>query len=597
VLDPRTGAYVLRTDPARDATADAHARETAPTTDPTAPTASTAGNASGAPGAPAPTAGTTTTGTGVTGGRAAARAAARGRSRGGSRGGSRRAARGTATGAPSRRKPRARAARRNRALLWTAAGLALVTVAAGGGGYALYEHFNNNITTVDTAGAASDKAVDDDHAVNILLIGTDSRQGLGKKYGDAGSVGHADTTILFHVSKDRSNATALSIPRDTITDIPDCPTKQPDGTVKTIPGTQNVRFNTSLGQLGRDPGCTMRTVQALTGIRPDHFLMADFTAVKDLSTAVGGVDVCVGKDIDDPGSHLKLSAGHHVVKGEQALAFVRTRDSVGFGGDLSRIQLQQQFLASLIRKMKSSGTLTSPTRAYRLADTATKALTVDKGIGTIKKLTDLGRDLSRVPNKNITFLTMPVIDNPADGAVHKTVLVDKTKAPQIFTMIKNDVSLSEVKKSTKAAKATKTTGTAKSTGTDPLKGPMADAQWVRVEIYNGSGVFGASQDLLAWLQNTKGDPRTTNGGDAPAKIKRTTLEYAPNQADQARRLAQWLGLSATALKEGTKNAAPLANMTLTLGEDFTAPGTPISAPTVAPTGIQRVQADKTVCEK
>jgi LCP family protein required for cell wall assembly len=559
VLDPRTGSYVLRPHPVQD--------------DP-------------APATPAPTApaGATPTASDATGGRAAARAAARGRSRGGSR----RAGRG-----PSRRKPRTRAAR-GRALLWTAGALALVTVAAGGGGYALYEHFNNNITTVDTAGAASDKAVDADHAVNILLIGTDSRQGLGKKYGDAGSVGHADTTILFHVSKDRSNATALSIPRDTITDIPDCPTKQPDGTVKTIPGTQNVRFNTSLGQLGRDPGCTMRTVQALTGIRPDHFLMANFDAVKDLSTAVGGVDVCVAKNIDDPGSHLKLTAGHHKVQGEQALAFVRTRDSVGFGGDLSRIQLQQQFLASLIRQMKSSGTLTSPTRAYRLADTATKALTVDKGIGTIKKLTDLGRDLSRVPSKNITFLTMPVVDNPADGAVHKTVLVDKTKAPQIFTMIKDDVSLSATKKSAK--KTPEKTGTAKST-TDPLKGPMADAQWVRVEIYNGSGVFGASQDLLAWLQNTKGDPRTTNGGDAKTKIKRTTLEYAPNQADQARRLAQWLGLSATALKEGTKNAAPLANMTLTLGEDFTAPGTPISAPTVAPTGIQRVQADKTVCEK
>ncbi len=139
-------------------------------------------------------------------------------------------------------------------------------------------------------------------------------------------MGHADTNILFHVSADRSDATALSIPRDLITDIPDCPTRQPDGSVRVVPGRRNVRFNTSLGQEGRDPGCTMRTVEALTGIRPDHFMMADFTAVKDLSTAVGGVEVCVAKDIDDVGgSGLRLRRGRHVVAGEQALAFVRTR--------------------------------------------------------------------------------------------------------------------------------------------------------------------------------------------------------------------------------------------------------------------------------
>src|SRR5205807_7227239 len=109
-------------------------------------------------------------------------------------------------------------------------------------------------------GDAGNQSATRDGPMNILVIGTDSREGLGRQYGDAGSVGHADTTILFHVSKDRTNATALSIPRDLITDIPDCPTKQKDGSTKIIPGEHNVRFNTSLGQEGRDPGCTMRTV-------------------------------------------------------------------------------------------------------------------------------------------------------------------------------------------------------------------------------------------------------------------------------------------------------------------------------------------------
>ena len=281
---------------------------------------------------------------------------------------------GTGPGRPRRGSHRAprRLARvwralpdRRTVLVWSASALGLVLCAGALSGYLLYEHLNDNIRTVDVGDAGS-KNVASSGPLNILVIGTDSRQGLGRRYGDEGSPGHADTTILFHVSADRSNAIALSIPRDLVTGIPDCPTRQADGTFRVIPGAPRARFNASLGQQGRDPGCTMRTVQALTGIRPDHFMMADFAAVKALSTAVGGVQVCLAKDIDDRGgSGLRLSRGWHVVRGEQALAFVRTRHTVGDGSDLSRIRLQQQFLASLIRSMKSGGTLNSPERLWR----------------------------------------------------------------------------------------------------------------------------------------------------------------------------------------------------------------------------------------
>ncbi|MGO4428357.1 LCP family protein, partial [Streptomyces sp. MCAF7] len=170
-------------------------------------------------------------------------------------------------------------------------------------------------------------------------------------------------------------------------------------------------FNTSLGQEERDPSCTWATVEKITGLEIDHFLMADFNAVKTLSSAVGGVEVCLGKDIDDPKSHLKLSKGRHTIEGEQALAFVRTRHSVGFESDLDRIKLQQQFLSSMMRKMKSSGTLTSPSKMWDLANSATKALTVDTGIGTVNKLKDLALNLSKVDLKNVTFVTVPVVDN------------------------------------------------------------------------------------------------------------------------------------------------------------------------------------------
>lgn len=488
-----------------------------------------------------------------------------------------------ATGPVSRRKPKPKKSKAKKALYWGSGTLAFLLVGGSAAAYFVYQHLNSNISKVDVG---ENNAAVSDGPMNILLIGTDRRDGKGNEgYGDAGSVGHADTTLLFHVSEDRSNATVLSIPRDMITDIPDCRTKQEDGSFKNIPGESEVRFNTSLGQEGRDPGCTWQTVEKLTGLEIDHFMMADFNAVKEMSSAVGGVEVCLAKDVNDPKSHLNLKKGRHTIEGEEALAFVRTRHTVGFGGDLDRIKLQQQFLSSLMRKMKSSGTLSSPGKLWGLAQTATKALTVDTGIGTVSKLASLGKNLSKVDLKNVTFATVPVVDN-TDGA---TVLLDKTKAEPLFAMVRQDVSLTEVKEKEKAAKDKQAA---------LLKGPKADPADVRVKVLNGSGQFGAAQETVDWMQNTEGMLRTSNGGNAPSELKKTTLEYAPNQADQARRLADSMGLPASAMKQGTKDAEPMAEMILTLGADFKGAGTPISAPSKAPKDIQRVGADdKNVCAK
>ncbi|MFD3652445.1 LCP family protein [Streptomyces sp. NPDC058620] len=482
-----------------------------------------------------------------------------------------------------RRRPRPKA-RKKKALVWTGGVMAFLLVAVGTGGYLVYQHFNGNLTAVSDDGAGTG-GFSKDRAINVLVIGTDKRTGAGNEgYGDKGSVGHADTTILLHVSKDRTNATALSIPRDLITDIPDCPTTQSDGSTKDIPGTPGKRFNESLGQYERTPSCTMRTITELTGVKVDHFMVADFNAVKTLTAAVDGVDVCLAKDIDDDKSHLKLPKGNHTLDGEQALAFLRTRKSVGFGGDLSRIEIQQQFLGSLMRKLKSNDTLTSPTKMWKLAEAATKALTVDDKINDINRLRQLGMELSSVDMKNITFTTVPVVDNPAE-TVKATVVLDKTKAPQLFSMIREDISLTEVKKQKKAQAAAR------------LKGPRAASADVRVDVYNGGAPSGSAQDAIDWLQNSEGVLKSSNKANAPEKVAKTQLVYAPDQADQARRLADLMGLSASALKPTTTDAGETEPMLLTLGPDFTAAGTPLTPPSKTPEGIQRVGADKSVCAK
>jgi LCP family protein required for cell wall assembly len=489
---------------------------------------------------------------------------------------------------PGRRKGRTKPkkSKAKKILLWTGGSMAFVLVAVSAAGYLYLKHLEGNVSTTDV-GSAGKKGFSKDEAFNILIIGTDKRTGKGNEgYGDKGSVGHADTNILLHVSKDRTNATALSIPRDLIVNVPDCPTKQPDGSEKVVPGTQNVRFNTSLGQDGRDPGCTMRTVKAVTGISVDHFMMADFNAVKTLTSAVGGVDVCVAHAVNDKESHLKLPAGKSKVEGEQALAFVRTRHSFGNQGDLDRIKVQQQFLGSLMRKMSSSDTLTNPAKLISLAEAATKALTVDTGIGNVSTLKDVALELKKVPTKNITFTTVPVLDNPAEK-VKATVVVNQSQAPAVFDAIKNDVSFTAVKQKEKKEKAEVAAR---------LKGTRSAAADIRVDIYNGGAPGGSAQETLNWLQNTEGVPKSSQLGNADAPLSKTTLEYSPDQADQARKLADLMGLSASALKPGKseKNSQGLPAIVLTLGKDFKGAGVSLTTPTKAPE-VDKSTADKTVC--
>lgn len=487
--------------------------------------------------------------------------------------------------APGRRKRKPRKSRKKKALLWTGGVMAFVVIAGSAGAYALYQKLNGNIDAIDVGDAGS-KNVVTDGPMNILIIGTDKRTGKGNEgYGDKGSEGHADTTILFHVSEDRTNATAMSIPRDLMTEIPECESKNEDGTSTVIPGTPNERFNTSLGQNGRNPGCTMKTVENITGVKPHHFMMVDFNAVKSLTSAVGGVKVCMAKPVDDPKSHLKLPQGDSKVQGEQALALLRTRDSFGNRSDLDRIKVQQQFLGSMIREMKSSDTLTNPKKLYSLADAATKALTVDTAIGDATKLMTLAEEIGKVDTKNISFLTMPVIDNPAEPKP-VTVVVDPVKGEQLFAMMRSDTSLTEVKQKEKAAKGKQAA---------LLKGPKAEAADVRVDVLNGGEIPGAAGSTVTWLQNEQGVLKSTNKANAPEKIKKTTLEYAPNQADQARALAEMMGLPATAMKQGATDAEGLEAMVLTLGADFKGAGQLITGPTKPPKDIEKASADKAVC--
>jgi LCP family protein required for cell wall assembly len=300
--------------------------------------------------------------------------------------------------------------RRGKVVVCGTTALSLVSGCAGG----LYLKLagNLNVETINVVGQRPLATASGPVGENILLLGSQTRDGqIGNHFGGGSKLGTdiSDTAMLVHISTDRQHAVVTSIPRDLIVARPDCASRGNDQ--KTIPGSPADMFDLAMNLGG--PSCAVATVEHMTGMRVDHFVRVDFNGFRGIVNAVGGVDVCVpAPGIHDWRSGLDLAPGHHTIRDQEALAFVRDRHGVGDGGDLGRIRMQQVFLASLAQKIESAGTLTNPMTLYKLADSATSSLTVDPGLGSIPKLVSLARQLRGLTTHNITFITVPNATDP-----------------------------------------------------------------------------------------------------------------------------------------------------------------------------------------
>ncbi|MFI6346739.1 LCP family protein [Streptomyces sp. NPDC050560] len=327
-----------------------------------------------------------------------------------------------------RRRPRSR---RRKALLvaaWTAVGL--VVVGGSGLGY-LYAKLNGNISGVDiNAALGGDRPADPDNgSMDILVLGSDSRAGSNGEYGKDEGSSRSDTAMIVHVYKGHKRASVVSIPRDTLVTRPDCKTDKGSEAA----GGRDQMFNTAY-QVG-GPACAVKTVEAMSGIRMDHYLEVDFTGFKKLVDTLGGVDITTSKRIDDDKSHLHLAPGPHTLGGEQALGLVRTRHGVGDGSDLGRIQLQQAFIKALIGQVEQVGLFSDPKKLYDLADTATSALTTDSDLDSVRSLAGFAGGLKGIGADHIDMVTLPVRYDPADP---NRVLPQDRQARQVWDALRAD---------------------------------------------------------------------------------------------------------------------------------------------------------------
>jgi LCP family protein required for cell wall assembly len=270
-----------------------------------------------------------------------------------------------------------------------------------------YKRLDGDIRSEDLTQMLSDRPEKQEvegpkEPLNILVMGTDDRSCEGCAIdGEAGG-GGSDTTLLIHVSADRQEAYGISLPRDALVTRPDCTAE--DGS--TIPGGELEMFNTAFALGG--PACTIQTVEQLTGVLIDHYVTVDFNGFVDMVDAVGGVEVCIPKEVDDRAHGIFFEAGTQTLEGRQALNYVRERYVLSANSDIGRMKRQQAFIASMINKVVSAGTLTRPDRVYGFLKAATRSITVDEDLGSIHDLVDLALQFRDTGLGDIEFVTVPI---------------------------------------------------------------------------------------------------------------------------------------------------------------------------------------------
>ncbi|QHC58867.1 LCP family protein [Rathayibacter sp. VKM Ac-2760] len=241
---------------------------------------------------------------------------------------------------------------------------------------------------------------------NVLVVGTDNDAAQGDAFGVRDATLN-DVNILLHVSADHRSATVISFPRDLILDRAAC--TDPDTGVVTE-AVSGVPLNSAFQYGGL--ACVNDTLQQFTGLTVPYAGWVSFNGVIEMSNAVGGVPICLTGPVLDTDSGLDLPAGTTTVSGATALAFLRTRHGVGDESDLSRISSQQQYLASLMRTVRSDDTLSDLPALYGLAQAVSSNVHLSTTMTAPSTMISLALALKDVDLAQMVFVQYPALDDP-----------------------------------------------------------------------------------------------------------------------------------------------------------------------------------------
>lgn len=466
---------------------------------------------------------------------------------------------------------------------WTAGGSALAVALVLVGGFAAYAYYSGRLghVSIRLPGQAA-PADSDGPAQDFLIVGSDTRDFAGGQAFQAspGSADYvtgqrSDTVMLVHLPAGNTKATLVSFPRDSYVQIPAHPDEKGRPQAPYL-----AKLNEAFSVGG--PALLVQLVENLSGLRIDHYVAVDFAGFKHMVDALGGVTLCVNTTRHDPDSGDMLTKGvHQNVTGDDALAFVRDRKGLP-NGDLDRIRDQQYFLAQMLTKVTSAGTLANPLKLNAFLTAATGNVTVDQGLG-VGNLRTLATRLRHLDAGHVSFETIPITTDGATRSIHgveqSVVLIDQAKASALFGQLRT-------------AAAGNPPSAAPS---PPAKISVAPAQ-VRLSVLNGSGRSGLAAQAAAGLRRD-GFTVVRVGNTVPTD--HTVVRYGAGREEAARTVAAAVP-AATLVADASLPDA----LALVLGPDFTSVqpvvvgGGQVLAPPpapVAPTTAAGLPADQAAC--
>lgn len=438
-----------------------------------------------------------------------------------------------------------------RLLLIVGVSLGLVGVVGVAGAGALIWYGQRNLERVQVDGRSDPDAQPIREVMNVLLVGSDSRDGLTrdqlKRLGTDDHGGHlTDTIMLLHLNPHRERVVLLSFPRDLL--VTRC-----DGSRGRINAAYAVGVNEGVG----GPSCVVRTVSDFTGIPIHHYAELDFAGFIHVVDTLGGVTMYFDEPLVDRSAGLDVPAGCVELDGVRALGFVRARKSLD--NDFGRIARQQRFIGELLDKVTSAGVLLNLPRLFSLVDAAASAVDVDDDL-TTRDMRRIASSLRGLTRDAVDMRTVPAHGRRINGAAY--VVAKEAEADALFAAIRDGRALEDL-------------GTR-----PPTEVTVADVP--PVVVLNGAGVAGLAAAAQQALEKHGFTVEATGNTDTVGR-ENTAVHFPESMREEAELLARVLPQAELVAEKwtGGQDVRTSGPMTVVLGASFD----PDDMPTASPSSV------------
>ena len=411
--------------------------------------------------------------------------------------------------------------RRAKLLAWTSAALVAIIVVVSAGVYSVFKLELSGITHVPKIDTKQ-RPPQYTNALNILLLGSDTRKGSNGAIGGPNGCACSDTIMIAHISPGHGSVTVVSIPRDTVVPLYAC---SPWRGLPGQPADQYAveRINATLAAGG--PECVRETVEQQTGIYLNDVVMLNFNGFEHVINDIGGVNVCLPFAIHNvittsEGSGLDLKAGRHHINGRVALEFWRTRYNVADGSDIARIARDQYLMAQIVKGVLHSGLLHSPGKIFSVIADVANATTTD---ASDTELLHIATSLRGISARNVQFITAPWASYPYNP---NEVQFAQPQADAVFWALAHDTAVPATSKGRHSLRAETVKG--------PMNAPISEGpagslttlapSAVKVMVLNGSSGADRSSLVAAGL-GSRGFSVAGTGYAPTTTYRKTVIEY------------------------------------------------------------------------